>query len=155
MAKYEFTYPTKADAEYVAANLKSSNRQEVLCAIGNHALEDITEGIAASRHVGCLKIDGRAAAVFGVVPDSVMSDAGVVWLLLTRETEEHKVFVARHTKKGLRAVLTHYSRVYNYVDVNNTEIIKWLEWLGAEISGPIPHGIHGAMHYYFEFKRKE
>ena len=34
MAKYEFVKPTRADAEYIAANLKLDNYSELFCAIG-------------------------------------------------------------------------------------------------------------------------
>lgn len=150
---YEFAKPTPADAEYIAAHLRADNRQEVRGAIGDNALDDILRGLASSGVVGCLRIDGKAAAIYGVQQTSVLSDEGLIWLLMTAETERHKVFVGRHTKRGLQVILRRYSKVYNWCDAGNKEILKWLRWLGAEMTGPLPHGVYGVPHYYFEFRR--
>lgn len=151
---YEFVKPTSADAEYIARHLRADNLREIVCAIGDHALEDILRGLQSSSDVGCLRIDGRPAAIYGIEKASVMSDYGVIWLLMTAETEQHKVFVGRHTKSGLRAILSKYSKVYNWVDAGNESLLKWLRWLGAKIDGPRPHGVYGLPHYYFEFTKE-
>ena len=150
---YEFVKPTKADAEYIAANLRDDNRQEIICAVGDNALSDILHGLAGSDEVGCLRINGKAAAIYGVQKASVLSDDGLIWLLMTAETEQHKVFVGRHTKRVLQMILQRYSKVYNWCDAGNENILKWLRWLGAKMEGPIPHGVYGVPHYYFEFVR--
>ncbi len=150
---YEFVKPTRSDAEYIANNLRADNRQEIMCGIGDNALSDIMRGLVSSEVVGCLRIDGKAAAIYGVKRTSVMSDDGLIWLLMTVEAERHKVFVGRHTKRGLQVILRRYSKVYNWCDAGNENILKWLRWMGAKLEGPMPHGIYGLPHYYFEFTR--
>ncbi len=155
MAKYEFAIPTRADAVYIAANLKDNNRKELFCAIGNNALDDILGGIEHSVEVGCLRIDGVPAAVYGVRKPSIMSDDVRVWLLMTREMDNHRVFVGRYTKKAVKGLLERYSRLYNWVNVGNDEIIRWLKWLGAKIHEPEPYGIYGLPHHFFEFRKDD
>lgn len=58
MAKYEFVKPTRADAEYIATNLKPDNYSELFCAIGPNALDDILDGLKHSDEIGCLHING-------------------------------------------------------------------------------------------------
>lgn len=151
--KYEFTIPTKEDAAYIAANLKQNNRQEIIAAIGDNALNDILRSMKRSKMLGCFKANGVPVAIYGVIPDSLLSDTGVVWLLFSDETMQHRRVVGRYTKRGIQAILTHFSKVYNWVDVGNKDIIRWLQWLGAEIKGPYKHGIYGLPHYYFYFER--
>lgn len=155
MTKYEFAIPTRADAVYIAANLKDNNRKELFCAIGDNALDDILDGLKHSDEIGCLYIDGVPAAVYGVRKASIMSDEGRVWLLMTKETENHKVFVGRQTKKAVRGLLKRYDRLYNWVNVGNDNIMRWLKWLGAEIHEPAPHGVYNLPHHFFEFRKDD
>lgn len=155
MAKYEFVKPTMADAEYIATNLKPDNYSELFCAIGPNALDDILDGLKHSDEIGCLHINGTPAAVYGVRKASIMSDEGRVWLLMTKETENHKVFVGRQTKKAVRGLLKRYDRLYNWVNVGNDNIMRWLKWLGAEIHEPAPHGVYNLPHHFFEFRKDD
>ncbi len=155
MAKYEFVKPSRVDAEYIAANLKPDNYNELFCAIGPNALDDILDGLKHSDEIGCLHIDGTPAAVYGVRKASIMSDEGRVWLLMTMETEKHKVFVGKQTKKAVRELLKRYDRLYNWVNVGNYNIMRWLKWLGAEIHEPAPYGVYNLPHHFFEFRKDD
>lgn len=150
---YVFAKPTEADAMYVASNLKHDNQLELLASIGDNALSDIMQSLKTSDDIGCLYINGLPAAIYGVKRKSVLSDEGLAWLLMTGEIDKHKVFVARHCKKGLAAVLSKYQRVYNWVNVENEDIIRWLKWLGAKFYGPYKYGVYDKQHYFFEFER--
>lgn len=151
--KYEFTIPTKEDAAYIAANLKQNNRQEIIAAIGDNALNDILRSMKRSKMLGCFKANGVPVAIYGVIPDSLLSDTGVVWLLFSDETMQHRQVVGRYTKRGIQAIMAKYELVYNWVNTGNKDIIRWLKWLGAKFKGPYKHGIYGIEHYYFYFER--
>lgn len=150
---YEFTKPTKKDAAYIAENLKQNNRQEVLAAIGSNALTDILRSMEASDMLGCFKHNGVPLAIYGVIPDSVMGGTGIAWLLFSAEAMQHRQVVGRYTKRGLRAIMAKYGLVYNWVNTENTDIIRWLKWLGAKFKGPYKHGVYGKEHWYFYFER--
>lgn len=150
---YEFTVPTKEDAIYIAENLKQNNRREVLAAIGDNCLTDILRSMEASDMLGCFKYNGKPLAIYGVIPDCVMGGTGIAWLLFTAEIVNHRRVVGRHTKRGLRAIMAKYERVYNWIDTGNADIIKWLKWLGAKFKGPYKRGVYGIEHYYFYFER--
>lgn len=152
---YIFAKPTEADAMYVASNLKHDNQLELLASIGDNALSDILQSLKTSNDIGCCYINGLPAAIYGVKRKSVLSNEGLAWLLMTAEIDKHKVFVAKHCKKGLAAILAKYDRIFNYVNVENKDIIRWLKWLGAEFYGPVPYGVYKKDHLYFEFTRRE
>jgi hypothetical protein len=42
----------------------------------------------------------------------------------------------------------------NKVDAGNVEILRWLRWLGAEISEPVQCGIYNLPHREFYFDEK-
>ena len=153
MAKYVFAKPTRGDAEYVACNLKNDNQLELLALIGDNALKEIIESLEHSEDIGCLYIDGLPAAVYGVRRINPLSDSGIAWLLMTEEVNKHKIFVGKATRNGIQAILGRYKKVYNWVNAENKDIIRWLKWLGATFSGPQPYGVYRKQHYYFEFRR--
>ena len=149
----EYKKPTWEDALYIIEHMKKSNKQELLYAVGNHALDDMERAFKYSDEIGCFYIDGKPAAIFGVRKASVMSDYGLIWLLMTEETQKHRVTIGRETKTRLKQILRKYTMLYNHVDAKNEEIIKWLKWLGADMK-PVNYGIFNLPHYYFEFRRK-
>lgn len=152
---YIFDKPTEADAMYVASNLKHDNQLEILASIGDNALKDIIQSIKTSDDIGCLYINHLPAAIYGVKRKSMLSDEGLAWLLMTAEVDKHKVFIAKSTKKGLKQMLAKYTRVYNWVNVENKDIIRWLKWMGAKFYGPCEYGVYKKQHYYFEFERSD
>lgn len=152
--KYEFVKPTIDDAVYVATHLKHDNYVELFAIEGDNAVRDVVIAMARSRETGCLKIDGVPTAVYGVIPDSVFGGTGCVWLLLTAETKRHKVFIGKHTKKGIERILRDYDKVYNYCNAGNKSILKWLDWMGAKIYPAEPFGIWNIPHHYFEFTKE-
>lgn len=152
---YVFAKPTEADAMYVASNLKHDNQLEILACMGDNALSDILQSLKTSDDIGCLYINNLPAAIYGVKKKSVLSDEGLGWLLMTSEVENHKVFIGKSCKRGIREVLTKYKRVYNWVNVENKDIIHWLCWLGAKMYGPVEYGVYNNKHYYFEFERSD
>lgn len=152
MTKYTFGRPTDADIEYVAKHLRADNRQELtaLCGAG-HELDILKRSVKYSEAVGCFYIDGVPAAIYGVRSFSVLCSVKCVWLLMTDETLKHKLVVGRYTKRYLRAIVATYGACSNRVDAGNTEIIKWLRWLGATISEPEKCGIYNLPHREFYF----
>lgn len=153
--RVEYCMPTKADAEYVAEHIRPDNKTEIIASIGDNALDDILRGIKLSIDVGCYKVNGKPVCIFGVLKKSVLDDGGLIWLYFTDDIDKHKLHIAKETKKGLAVILEKYGKVYNWCNVGNKRIMRWIEWLGADIKGPYPYGVWGIPHYYFEFRRGE
>lgn len=149
----EYKKPTWEDAMYILEHIKKSNKQELLCAVGNHGVDDMERAFKYSDEIGCLYINTEPAAIFGIRKASVMSDYGLIWLIMTEQTQQHRVTIGRETKTRLKQILKKYSKVYNYVNIENEEIIKWLKWLGADMQ-LVNYGVFSLPHYYFEFRRK-
>ena len=150
----EYCRPTMQDAIDLAGHLNAANKREMTAGYGKHILRDLLAGMKYSDKIGCCKIDGKPIAIYGVRKPSPIADYGLVWLFLGDVNDKDKYYVARQTKRFIEALLERYSYVYNYVDVGNEKIIKWLEFLGAEFSEPEEFGLYGNKHMRFEIWRK-
>ena len=150
----EYCKPTMQDAIYLAEHLGKADKREMTAGYGKHILRDMLNGINYSDQVGCCRFDGVPVAIYGVHKPSPIADYGLVWLFLGEIKEEDRYYVAKQTRRFIQAVLKEYSYVYNYVDVGNEKIIRWLEFLGAEFSEPEEFGLYGNKHMRFEIRRK-
>ena len=150
----EYCKPTIEDAIYLAEHLNAANKREMTAGFGEHILDNLLEGMKHSELTGCCRFDGKAVAIYGVRKPSPIADYGLVWLFLGEIKPEDRYYAALQTKRFIRAILEDYSYVYNYVDVGNDKIIKWLEFLGAEFSEPEEFGLYGNKHTRFVIRRK-
>lgn len=150
----EYCKPTLEDAKYLAEHLNSADKRETIAGIGNHILNDILSGMKYSEEIGCCRFDGVPIAIYGIRKPSPIADYGLAWLFLGEIKDEDRYYVAKQTKRFVRAALERYSYIYNYVDVGNEKIIEWLKFLGAEFYGPEEYGLFGNKHYRFEIRRK-
>lgn len=150
----EYCRPTKEDAEYLAANLNEANHREMLAGYGENILQDLLNGMKRSDFVGCCRMNGKAVAIYGIRRPAVIASYGLVWLFMAEIEGKDRYYVARQTKRFVEAALESYSYLYNYVDVGNEKIIKWLKFLGADFFGPEEFGLYGNKHYRFEIRRK-
>lgn len=150
----EYCKPTEQDAIYLAEHLNAADQIEMIASCGKHILDDLLKGMRNSERIGCCKFDGVPVAIYGVNRPSPLADYGLVWLFLGEIKDEDRYYAARQTKRFIQGILEHYSYVYNYVDVGNEKIIKWLKFLGAEFSEPMEYGLYGSLHYRFVIRRK-
>ena len=150
----EYCKPTMQDAICLAEHLGKADKREMTAGYGKHILRDMLNGMKYSDQVGCCKFGGVPVAIYGVHKPSPIADYGLVWLFLGEIKEEDRYYVAKQTRRFIQAVLKEYSYVYNYVDVGNEKIIRWLEFLGAEFSEPEEFGLYGNKHMRFEIRRK-
>lgn len=147
--------PATADGVvFVAEHAKAEDRQEVMAAWGRDVKTDLLQAFQHSDFCSCALIGGVPVAVFGTIPDSAFGDRATVWLIFTEEVEKFRVVTAKECRRVLKDVLQVHSPVYNFVNVENKRIIRWLKWLGAEFVGPVRHGIWGKEHLYFQFRKE-
>lgn len=147
--KYEFRRPEKEDAVYIAEHIKKDNLMEMQALLGGHVLDELLGSITGSEYSGCCVVDGKPMAIYGITRQRIFDASRTVWLLMACEAEQHKVFVARNTLKGLRAIVRDFGPCCNVCNVENKSIIRWVEWMGGKKYGPIPYGVYSLPHYYF------
>jgi hypothetical protein len=80
--------------------------------------------------------DDKVAAVWGLIPPSLVSNRAYLWLLTTELVEAHKFLFIRHSQLVIEDALKRYPIVTGDVEVGNHAARKWLRWLGADIGVP-------------------
>lgn len=141
------------DLEYLANNMRQADVQEIW---SSHHVDPLNAlAISFKRSAFCYTVERkqRPVAIFGVYPLSILGTQASVWMLATDELTLIKRRFVRHSRNIIEHMLSFYPFLYNYVDVRNSESIKWLKWCGARMKEPAPYGAEGMMFHYFYFRR--
>jgi hypothetical protein len=95
------------------------------------------------RSVRCLTLifKGVPVAMFGIVPEGLLDNKALVWMLGTPEIAQLKRLFALLSKPLIATFLERYPLLYNYVDCRNTTALQWLKWCGAEFGDSAQYGI--------------
>ena len=140
--KYEIAAPIAFDLEWIAHNLRDADRREVWAA--SHSLPDQAVGrsVEVSRDTARVgRADGEPVCLFGVAAETVLSRVGSPWLLGTDAVQMHARAFLRLNRAYMKELRRDYDFLANYVDLRNTQAIRWLEWLGFTMLDPEPYGI--------------
>lgn len=145
------------DIEYVAAHMRQLDAEEIRLAGNHEPLECLADGVNHSTYCRVIEIDGRPAAILGLVPTNVLGRSGIVWLLGTDDIEHHAKIFCALCRKELDAMMERADRVENFVWRENKVSIRWLKWLGFEFKErEIVWGAEKArfLHFYKENKKE-
>jgi hypothetical protein len=93
----------------------------------------------------------RIVAMFGVVPESLLSDHAQVWMLTSNEIDRMKIRFLKLSRKFIEFLRERYPVLQNFVDCRHERSIAWLEWLGAEVSPPESYGPDNMPFRFFTF----
>jgi hypothetical protein len=75
---------------------------------------------------------------------------GVPWLLGTEHSKHVKKAFISDLKSCLNVMLYKYKSLINFVHPKNKESIRWIKWLGFEVSDPVPFGEFGNLFHPFQ-----
>jgi|SRR5215469_1413324 len=80
-------------------------------------------------------VDGEVACMWGLVPQSLLSDQAYLWLITTDIAAEHKFLLVRYSQLFVERALQAYPVITGHCEAGNYAAKRWLKWLGAEF-GP-------------------
>lgn len=144
-----------ATPEHIApliADMRPVERQEVVAATGRPLADSVAMSLRHSDVAYAGTVDGDLVAVWGAGRLTPLSDVGVPWMLTTNKVLDHKVLFLRSCDLH-NILLPGYHRLRNWVDVRNTLSIRWLRWLGFDVSDtPEPFGPYSLPFYRFEMR---
>lgn len=152
--EYSVRPATLEDVAYVAEHMREDDRNEVLASSQRSPKEALEFSFQASRDpmAGC--VDGVPACIFGVAELSLVSDKASPWLLGTDELPKHARAFLRMSRAYVSNLKKQYAFLYNYVDVRNTNAVRWLGWLGFKIEAPQPFGPSRLPFHRFTMERE-
>lgn len=122
---------------YIAERMRAEDVAEVMAMGGFSPREALDHSLAQNGHAWTALFDGEPAAIFGVIPISLLSDGAIAWLLGTNVLITHWRAFARRSREVVAELHARYPVLANAAYVNSTLSLRWLRWLGARFD------IHG------------
>lgn len=134
---------TEAHIEELIPQMRAGDIDEVVAADG-----DLVRGshnalhLSDPRATGAMRDhQGGLIAVYGTAPMALLgSREGAPWLLGTSRMRVNAMSVYHDMTLYVAFLREHYDRLFNYVDVRNTESVGWLKSLGFTIGEPEVRG---------------
>ena len=133
---------TVEDIPIITADLLEASRKDIDRA-GQHPVLMMAEDLACYETSVALSPDGKPLALFGV------NWSGNIWMQMTNEVMIHpKAFM-----KAAKLWLSNqpHKLLYNYIDINNTALLKMVKRLGFKFLRVVPRTRNNL--YYVEIVR--
>lgn len=138
-----------ADVEFVAANMRQADRDEIWASYFSTPHEALTRAMKISEKCWTLVCDGEPVAMFGVARRGMLSNVGSPWLLGTDKVKKYTPAFLRLSPIYVSKMMEGFVRLENYVDFRNKLSIRWLQWMGFELGELVPGLILGVKFYRF------
>lgn len=127
----------QSDILPIAVNMRDEDAKEVY---DSHLLSPYSALSKAMKSRGdswTIVVDGVPIGMVGVSNKSLLGNKGNPWLLGTDKlTESTRLFV-QFSKLLLKNMSKGYSRLENYISVENKSTMRWLKFLGFEFGEQI------------------
>ena len=135
---------TPADVEYLIANVRPEDVEEVDAFDGSTIRESLEE-LPDLDNTEAWEVDGKVVCLFGVTPVPEYPGTGVIWMLATKEFNKYTRLFPARSKEVIADAVHRYYYIFNYVHSKNEKSVNWLRWLGFECSEPKPMGPRGEL----------
>lgn len=153
MAKVEFAKPTLDHAIYIADHMRKADVAEVWAAARKTPREAMVDGLLMSDLSVIVMVNDQPCAMLGMVTQSILTGTGVVWMLGTDESMNHRKLFLELSPPVINEMLNACPSLFNYVHVDNKKSIRWLKWLGFTIDEPSPYGVGGELFHKFHIEK--
>lgn len=150
----EFVQPTEAHVAELAAHMRQADRDELRAAGLTDCRKSLNDSLAVSSHMATILIDGRVAAIFGLVPLSLLGGTAAPWLLGTDLVVVHRRALMRRAPPYIAQMLRIYPHLFNWVYMGNGLAVRWLRRAGFDLHPPTPHPLTGEPFRRFEMKAR-
>ena len=137
-------------AEQMAPNMRKADALEIWAWSRREPAEALTLAINSSSKCWAVIYDGEVAAMFGVVPGTIVDRTGTPWMLDTELLEKFQFTFLRHCASYVADMAEGFDRLVNYVHGQNDASIRWLRWLGFDLEAAKPGGYSQELFHRFE-----
>jgi hypothetical protein len=137
------------DAEYVAARLHPSGVEEVKNSIYATAQQALAVALSWSVEARTGTVDGIPFVIYGVCAQSLLSPAGVPWMLCTTDIHKCPITFARQSRRLFEEWRARFEYLVNYVDASDEIAVKWVRWMGFDLHPAEPYGRSQKLCYKF------
>lgn len=117
-------------------------------------LEALQQSVAVSRDASTFLADGEPMCIWGVMTTSLLTRAGIPWLLASRKLPHaSRPFFLRGSRRWINEQKQKYDYLANDVGIWHGRSIRWLSWLGFDILPPRVHGVEKLMFHPVKWER--
>jgi len=114
----------------------------------------IKRAINGAKEAWTAEGDGEIICIFGVSTTSVISNTGTPWLLGSDLILECPYEFLGRSKEFINRMLEHYRVLQNYVDAENVISIRWLRWMGFDVTDETEiYGMAKKPFHHFEMRK--
>lgn len=154
MARLTVRYPTQDDIDYLSRNMRQSDIDEsrILSLLEPADAVKLSIAVSDDDYTLAVLADDQLLCITGVARTSLIDDTASIWLLGTHHIGKFRRELLVDVKRGIGHLLHRFTKLYNYVDVDNKACIKWLERVGFQFGDVVDIGNN---HYaiYFSIER--
>lgn len=148
--------PAHKDHLFWLANHMSEEDRAECAAMGLGPFRALELGLqhSVAAWAGIKVPEYRPLCMFGVMPlDGVLSGMGSPWFLSTPELKKYAIRFLKDCDEYVERMLNIFPVLVEMIDARHIRGIKWVRWLGFELTGPEPWGPFGMPHYRAEMRR--
>ena len=141
--------------EVLAQTMRAPDRDEVWATA--HVCPDLALelSVAGSCDPMTALWDGEIICMFGCGAKTLTTNVGVPWMLGTNKLADP--VIGRNFLRGsvayIRRLKKRFSTLENYVDARHMDAVRWINWLGFEVSDPEPYGVSQLPFHRFSYER--
>lgn len=143
------------DIVFLRNNLRKEDIAEVWAASHHNPEQALLEAYIFSILRHTLTLNNEPIAMFGLIPDSLLSDEANLWFLGSEKISKCPKSFLKACRVFIDSMLQMFPKLYNYVDARYEKSIRWLKWCGADVYGPQSFGVEKMPFHYLVFKRGE
>lgn len=126
------------------AGLAGDNVREIHLVSGLRPEDAIRQSFQVADICVASYVGDDIVALWGVRRKSRISPEAYVWLVASKNIEQHRFLFAKESRRILDEICKDFTRVENFVDCGNESIIRWLRWLGFRfdpdpVQSPLGH----------------
>lgn len=154
--KSEIIPATMAHAEYISPRIREADRNEIWASHMAYPLEALRIGLKYSTYAFTGLADGEPVLIWGVAPASLLGRHGSPWMLASAKIDDPAITIRflRESREQIVDFFQDYDILTNYVDARNKRSIRWLRFMGFQISEkPEPYGLAKMPFHKFEMKK--
>ena len=135
----EIVEPTPALAAELANDMREADAQECIAQGAASPLAAVLYSLDVSRDCVCVILDNEVAGMAGVVPVSILTRTGVLWLLTGKAVDKHKVTYVKIARSVLRYYASKWPNLSVGIDARYVGALRLAESMGFKIGGTYPH----------------
>lgn len=142
------------DCAPIAACMRADDRREV-AVLGQTPYEALHESLTESSITYTVLTDGEPAAMFGLMPLSVIGNHACIWLLTSDLVDSiASITFVRMSRHIISQFLDLYPVLENWVDARYMQAIKWLTLCGAHFDASREIGPERITFRHFAIRRQ-